>query len=310
MVRRVEELGYDHLWLTDSSLHSRDCYAYLALAARQTQRVTLGTAVTNPYTRHPGITASSIATIDDISGGRGVLGIGAGDRPVGALGFDAARLRDMRDTVGAIRRLLAGETVDMTAERFSLREAHLRLSARRDVPIFLSASGPRMLELAGEIADGVILLAGLFEEGVRYAIEHIDTGAKKAGRRRPQVAVMAYGAIDEDEDAAVEAGRTIAAWFPQTAPVYCKLAGLDRATIDAVRERYGGGEFQEAAEAARLLPTEFVRKIAIAGNHERVTQQLTDALDWGVDSIHVFPLGERRMDTVEAFAECWSDATR
>lgn len=308
LARRIEELGYDHLWLTDSSLHARSCYAYLALAARQTSRVVLGTAVTNPLTRHPAITAASIATIDDISGGRALLGIGAGDRPVAALGFDAARLQLMRDSVGAIRRLLAGDTVDMTAPGFALRDAHLRFPARADLPLYLSASGPRMLELAGEIADGVILLAGLFEEGVRYAAEHIEAGARKAGRPRPHIAVMAYGAIDEDEEAALAAARTIAAWFPQTAPAYCELAGLDRDTIDAVRSRYHGGEFQEAAEAARLLPVEFVRKMAIAGGRERVTKQLHEALGWGIDSVQVFPLGERRGDTIEAFARCWRDA--
>lgn len=309
MARRVEELGYDHLWLTDSSLHSRSCYAYLALAARETQRVTLGTAVTNPLTRHPAITAASIATIDDISAGRALLGIGAGDRPVEALGFRPARVEDMRRSVEAIRRLLAGDTVDMATERFTLDDAHLRFPARADLPVFLSASGPRMLELAGEIADGVILLAGLFEEGVRFAIERIDAGASRAGRPRPQVAVMAYGAIDEDEDRALEPARAIAAWFPQTAPAYCRLAGLDDALVTEVRERYRGGEFQEAAEAARLLPDAFVRKMAIAGNRARVTEQLSAALTWGVDAVCVFPLGEERMATVEAFASAWRQAT-
>src|SRR5215472_17348963 len=86
MVEEIEGLGFDHLWLTDSSLHVRNCYAYLTLAAARSSRLMLGTAVTNPITRHPAITASAAATVDELSSGRMILGIGAGDRPLFALG--------------------------------------------------------------------------------------------------------------------------------------------------------------------------------------------------------------------------------
>ncbi len=308
--RRVEALGYDHLWLTDSSLHARNPYAYLALAARQTSTVSLGTAVTNPLTRHPGVTAAAIATIDDVSGGRAVLGIGPGDRPVEALGFRPARLAELRESIGAVRSLLAGAAVDSDSSHFAFRDARLRFDARGDLPVYVSASGPRMLELAGEVADGVIVLCGLFREGIDYAVSHVEAGAARAGRARPHVAVMAYGAIDdEDEDRALGAARTIAAWFPQTAPKYCELAGLDPAIVESVRARYQGGEFQEAAPAAEQVPAEFVRRVAVAGSSARVTEQLTAALAAPVDSVQLFPLGERRAETIEAFARCWSEAT-
>ncbi|NIS29245.1 MAG: LLM class flavin-dependent oxidoreductase, partial [Actinobacteria bacterium] len=96
--------------------------------------------------------------------------------------------------------------------------------------------GPKTLELAGEIADGVIFLGGLFRDGVKYGLEHIDRGAQKAGRPRPHVSVFGYGEInDEDPAAALESARSIAAWFPQTAPVYCELAGLDPAIAAEVK---------------------------------------------------------------------------
>ena len=147
-----------------------------------------------------------------------------------------------------------------------MRDAHLRFAARPDIPIFISASGPRTLELAGEVADGVILLVGLFPEALAWALEHVDRGAAKADRPRPHIAVFAYGAIDDDEDAAIASARSIAAWFPQTAPVICELAGLPSSLVDEVRERYAGGEFQEAEAAARLLPDSFVRRVALAGD--------------------------------------------
>lgn len=302
-VRRIEALGFSTLWLTDSSLHARNCWAYLTLAACVSERLLLGTAVTNPVTRHPGVTAAAAATVDEISGGRLLFGIGAGDRPLQALDLEPARLGTLRASIDATRRLLAGEHVTMDDRSFRLRDAHLRFPARADVPVYVSASGPRTLELAGEIADGVILLCGLFREGVAWAIERIDAGARRAGRPRPHVAVFAYGAIDDDDPAAaLEAGRSIAAWFPQTAPDYCALAGLDPAVTEAVRASYTGGEFQEAGAAARLLPDEFVRRMALAGDSALARDHVETLASLGVDSVNVFPLGTRRAETIEAFA--------
>jgi 5,10-methylenetetrahydromethanopterin reductase len=284
MVAEIDALGFDHLWLTDSSLHARNSYAYLTLAATRSARLMLGTAVTNPRTRHPAITAAAAATVDEISGGRMVLGIGAGDRA-----------------------LWSGGHVDVEDAAFSLRDAHLRFPARADIPVFISASGPRTLELAGEIADGVILLVGLFPEALAWALEHIDRGASNAGRERPHVAVFAYGSIDDDEDRALGSARSIAAWFPQTAPVICELAGLPSSLIEQVRAAYAGGEFQEAAAAARMLPDEFVRRVALAGNADRARECIAAVMDAGADSVHVFPLGDGRMETVRAFAACVAD---
>jgi 5,10-methylenetetrahydromethanopterin reductase len=214
MVERIDALGYSNLWLTDSSLHARNSYAYLTLAAVTSPRLLLGTAVTNPLTRHPAITAVASATVDEISDGRMILGIGAGDRPLLALGMRPARLATIRATIGAIRELWSGADVTVEDPGFELHDAHLRFGARPDIPVYVSASGPKTLELAGEIADGVILLVGLFPEGLAWALEHVDHGAAKAGRPRPHVAVFAYGSIDDDTAAALASARSIAAWFP------------------------------------------------------------------------------------------------
>jgi 5,10-methylenetetrahydromethanopterin reductase len=309
LVVEIDALGFGHLWLTDSSLHARNPYAYLTLASTRSSRLALGTAVSNPLTRHPGITAAAAATVDEISGGRMILGMGAGDRPLLAFGMKPASVDSLRASIGAIRALWGGERVNVEDVSFTLRDAHLRFPARADIPIFVSASGPRMLELAGEIADGVILLVGLFPEALAWALDHVDRGASKVGRDRPHVAVFAYGAIDDDEDRALESARSIAAWFPQTAPAVCELAGLPGSLIDEVRTRYAGGEFQEAAVAASLLPDAFVRRVALAGNAERALERLATVADAGADSLHVFPLGQGRMATVRAFAACVADVS-
>ena len=305
MVTEIETLGYDNLWLTDSSLHSRNCWAYLTLAARQTSRMAIGTAVTNPVTRHPAITAVAAATVAEISGGRVILGIGAGDRPLLSLGYTPARLATLEASIAAIRALWSGAAVDADGPGFALHDAHYRFPPGLDIPVWVSATGPRTLELAGRVADGVILLAGLHPDGISFALEHIDRGAEAAGRsERPPVTVFAYGAISEDEEAAIAAARTIAAWFPQTAPVHCRLAGLPQEIIDQVRGSYAGGEFQEAARAAEALPVEFVKRMALAGGRDEARQHLRDLAGLGVDSVTVFPLGADRMATIRAFADC------
>ncbi len=307
IVAEVERLGYDYLWLTDSSLHARDCYAYLTLAAARSRRLLIGTAVTNPATRHPAITAAAAATVDEVSGGRMLLGIGTGDRPLLALGFRPSSLADLEAAIAGMRGLWRAETVDLQAPGFRLNGAHLRFPARQEIPVYVSASGPKTLELAGRVADGVILLVGLFPEALDWAIGHVQRGADLSGRPRPHVAVFAYGAIDEDEDAALEAARSIAAWFPQTAPHICDLAGLPRELADRVRAGYSGGEFQEAASAARLLPDRFVGQVALSGNRRHAAQQVRNVLAAGADSVHVFPLGARRLDTIRAFTDSWTD---
>jgi|HubBroStandDraft_6_1064221.scaffolds.fasta_scaffold35739_3 5,10-methylenetetrahydromethanopterin reductase len=309
-VREIDALGFDNLWLTDSSLHTRDCYSYLTLAATVSTRLGLGPAVTNPLSRHPGITAAALATVDEVSGGRAILGIGAGDRPLRALGLRTSSVATLEATVGAIRRLWRGEELNEEVASFRFRDAHLRFQPRPDIPIFVSASGPRTLELAGRVADGVILLIGLFPEAVAWALSHVDRGAESAGRPRPHIAVFAYGAIDDDEARALEAARSIAAWFPQTAPHVCELAGVPASIVDDVRRLYSGGEFQEAAAAARLMPDDFVRRVALAGDHRQATARIEEVLGAGADSMHVFPLGDRRMETVRAFAACWRDVVK
>ncbi len=262
--------------------------------------------MTNPLTRHPAVTAVAAATVAEISGGRVTLGIGAGDRPLLSLGSRPARLADLEKAIEVIRALWAGQHVSAEATSFALDDAHYRFAPAPDIPIWVSATGPKALELAGRVADGVILLAGLHPDGIRFALDHIDRGAEQAGRdARPEVTVFAYGAIDDDDEkAAFAAARTIAAWFPQTSPVYCEIAGLPAELVQQVRSSYSGGEFQEAARAAEALPDDFVHRMALAGGSAEARQHVRNLAELGIDFITVFPLGPRRMHTVERFRDC------
>ncbi|KWX58770.1 hypothetical protein ASJ79_09890 [Mycobacterium sp. NAZ190054] len=307
IVNAMEGWGVDQLWLTDSSLHAKCCYSFATLAALNTETMSIGTAVTNPVTRHPAVGAVAALTQQEISHGRFRYGIGAGDRPLLALGYKPAKLAVLEDAISATRRLWSGEEVTWDANGFSLDHGHIRHGTPAEIPLYVSASGPKTLEMAGRIADGIILLAGLHPEGLQYAISHIERGAEKAGRdARPSITVFGYGAIAEDEEYALDAGRSIAAWFPQTAPEYCRLAGLPDDLAQQVKSAYGGGEFQEAKSAARLLPDDFVRRMSLCGDKSVVREHLKTMAELGIDCFAAFPTTdtvESRLQTVKALAE-------
>ncbi|AQA01882.1 hypothetical protein BVC93_04905 [Mycobacterium sp. MS1601] len=307
IVSDMESWGVHQLWLTDSSLHAKCCYSFATLAALNSTTMSIGTAVTNPITRHPAVGAVAALTQQEISHGRFRYGIGAGDRPLLALGFKPAKLAVLEDAITATRRLWSGEEFSWDANGFSLDHAHVRHGTPAQIPLYVSASGPRTLEMAGRIADGIILLAGLHPDGLQYAISHIERGAEKAGRdKRPSITVFGYGAISDDEDYALEAGRSIAAWFPQTAPEYCRLAGLPDDIAQKVKSAYGGGEFQEAKSAASLLPDSFVRRMSLCGDKSVVREHLKTMAELNIDCFAAFPTTdtvESRLNTVKALAE-------
>lgn len=303
LVRRIEELGFDDLWLTDSSLHAGDCYVYATLALQVTSRLRVGTAVTNPLTRHPGITANAVRSLALLGPGRVACGIGVGDRPLGELGLPMAKLQTLRDTVDLLRRLWTGETIRGGAGRWKL-DAGTLLSAVDPVPpVYISASAPRALELTGEIADGVILLTGLFPEGLAFAREHLGRGRGRSARSAFEETVFLYGAVDTDEQRALDSARSIAAWFPKTAPDYARLAGMSEELIASVNNAYAGGEFQHAQSAASLIPDEIVRKIAFCGTPTQAAAKLEWLRDETVPAVSVFPLGPDRRGTIEHFAD-------
>src|SRR5262249_33738500 len=159
----AEELGFDYAWVPDQQYFA-DPFACLAAAALSTRRITLGLAVTNPYTRHPALIARGIGVVDDLAGGRMILGLGAANRQqrLQPRGFPTPRTAARaRETIGIVRKLLAGERVVHETRNYTLSGIQLNYRPRADIPIYLASRSPRVLELAGEAADGV-LIEGLF----------------------------------------------------------------------------------------------------------------------------------------------------
>jgi 5,10-methylenetetrahydromethanopterin reductase len=174
--RLAEAVGFSLVGVADSQSVFREMYATMALCAQATRRVRLGPSVTNPITRHPAVAASGIATIDEIAPGRAFFGIGSGDSAILNLAERPAGLADMRAYIEAVRAL-------HTKGEATWRAKPVRLTwVKRAIPIYLSAEGPRTLELAGEIADGVIANVGLEPALVRDAVARVHAGARRAGR--------------------------------------------------------------------------------------------------------------------------------
>jgi 5,10-methylenetetrahydromethanopterin reductase len=174
--RLVEKLGYEILGISDSQSICRDVYMTLALCAVNTGRIRLGPRVITPVTRHPAVAASAAATLEELAPGRTMLGIGSGDSAAFNIGLRPASLAELRGYAETIRTLLADGRAT-----YHGAEATLTWSRAR-VPIYLAASGPKTLRLAGQIADGVVIRTGIVPEIVRDSIAQVRAGAQEAGR--------------------------------------------------------------------------------------------------------------------------------
>jgi 5,10-methylenetetrahydromethanopterin reductase len=187
-VRDVERLGFDDVWFPDSQLLWRDVFATAAAVAVGTSRIGVGTAVTNVATRHPSVVAGAARTVAELAPGRFVLGVGGGNSSVVPVGLAPSTRAELRSGLGVIRRLLAGEDGCFDGVRSRLRDPVA-------VPIHLAASGPRNLRLAGEIADGAILLSGVAAEPLAAAVAQVAAGA--AGRAPVPITVSAFCRITD-----------------------------------------------------------------------------------------------------------------
>ena len=183
LCREVEDVGFDYLGVADSQSVFREMYVGLTLAALATSRVMLGPCVTNPLTRHLVVTASAISSVDELAHGRAMLGLGSGDSAIYTVGAPPATVAGMEDAVSTLGRLTGGEAIDRGGRRWQVHRS------RRRVPIYLAAEGPRTLELAGRVADGVIVGLGLTPEVVRLSLQAIERGARAAGRTLEDVDV-------------------------------------------------------------------------------------------------------------------------
>lgn len=288
---QAEDLGFDIAWLADSQLITKNPYVAFALAADATQRIKLGPGVANPVTYHWTALANTMSAINELSDGRAVLGLGAGDSAVTPLGMRAATRNELERVSRAIRDLASGNpaTADPEGEPVQM------LTVNRPYPILISASQPKMLELAGRVADGVILMGGANADLTAWQIEHVRRGAESAGRSLDDVEIDVWFAISISEDQG-KARSDVRAWATSQARWFSRWKELPpvlqpyKAQCDAAFEVYDFSEHLSVhSHHSAVVTDEFIDLIAPSGPAPKVAEQIAPLLDLKIDRI-TFPL--------------------
>ena len=234
-VAEAEQAGFDDVWFPDSQLLWRDVFCVLTAAALRTDSIMLGTAVTNVVTRHPSVLASAARTIAEIRPGRFRLGLGVGNSSLLPIGLAASTQQEMRSAVNMVRALLRGEEYAFGGRRSRLRDPG------GSVPIYLAATGPRNLRLAGELADGVILLSGVAPAGLARATTLVGEGVAASGRGPQDIdlVVSAYCQVTDDIERDARRLKPVCAAMAQNGGTpFLRAAGIDIEVPPAVPPVY------------------------------------------------------------------------
>jgi 5,10-methylenetetrahydromethanopterin reductase len=316
-VKLAEDNGYDTAWLADERFY-REVYSCLTYFAQRTSRVKVGPCVTDPYARHPALTAMAIATLDEISNQRAILGIGAGISGFAELGIDRKKpARAIREAIELIRMLLRGEKVTYEGEVVQFTEGKLSFAPiRSEIPIYVASNGPIGQKTAGAVADGAIMEACGNVQEVKAFRAVLDAGAKQAGRDPKAVRLSARlnTCIAADGGSARDALRPTVARLLGAARLKFLTAEEQGLTLppDLVASVAGAAYASGFAPYLPLLPyvtDRHVRSFTLAGDVAEVTAQVIELRGAGVDDVIVMPFaaeGSTIEDTITKFgSEVW-----
>jgi 5,10-methylenetetrahydromethanopterin reductase len=300
----VEELGFDRFWLPDERL-TRNVYTGLTVTALHTKKVGLGIAVTNPYTRNVALTAAAAATVDELSGGRLALGFGAGGG-LAHYGIDRERPAvAVREAVEVTRRLLGGETVTFEGSHVRMNGARLDFKALRPVPIYIAARGPRLLELAGEIADGAIIGGFASPKGIEHAKSAIGRGLRRGSRDWGDIDLVSwlYTCVADDAASALRAvARLVTTSLVTSRPILDSIGVQIPAPLRDCLEASGWSVSASTIdECSRHLTPEILDAFSVAGTPEDCTRKLLEVARQGAGELAMVALPAQGQ-TVEVLA--------
>jgi len=305
----AEQKGFDAVWQADSRL-VRDAIVPMSAFAAVTDTIKIGSGVVDCWTRNPARLAATFSTLDDLAPGRVILGIGAWWDPLAEkVGISRAKLlRAMREIITAVRALLANETVTMNGEFVHLDGVELDYVYQerrpKDVPIYLGATGMQMMELAGEIADGVVLNYLVSPDYNKKALEHLAIGADKAGRSwesidRPQLVVCS---VHEDRKTALDMARMMVTQYLGQQPHIMKASGVPQSLLDKVGQVLTWPATHEQVEAAsKLVPDEIVQMLTASGTPDEARAKVREYIKDGATCPILYPLGDVTA-MIDAFA--------
>ena len=309
IVRYAEQQGFDAVWQADSRL-VRDAVVPMAAFAATTDRIKVGSGVIDCWTRNPARLASTFSTLDDLAPGRIICGLGAWWDPLARkVGIHRERpLTVMREVVTVCRALLANETVTFHGEWVHLDGVELDYVYQerrpKDVPIYIGATGMKMMELTGEIADGVVLNYLVSPEYNQQAMEALSIGADRAGRSiddidRPQLVVCS---VHEDRQVALDMARMMVTQYLGQQPHIMKASGVPQSLLDKVGEVLTWPATHEQVEAAsKLVPDEIVQMLTASGTPAEARERVKHYIDNGATCPILYPLGDVRA-MIDAFS--------
>ncbi len=305
----AEKKSFEAVWHAESRL-ARDAFVPLAAMAAVTEKIKLGTGVINNWTRNVGLTAASFLTLDELSKGRSLLGIGAWWDPLAwKVGIDRKKpLKAMREYVTVLQRLFRMENVTYDGEFVKVRDVRLDVvygdpSTPRNIPIYIGATGWEMIELTGEIADGLLLNYLVSPEYNRKALEHLEAGAKKADRKREEVdrPQLIVCSLDDDADKALDSARPLVAQYLGQQPHIAKASGVKESLIEEVKTALGGWPAQPGGleKAKPLIDDKLVQLITASGTADDCLKKVEEYNSTGCTCPILYPLG----DDVEAMID-------
>ena len=299
--KRAEELGYDGIFLGESHLSSIDSFQTLASCAMITKRVLLGVAVTNLVFRHPTVIAGAAASLNEISKGRAIMGLGTGDGPVYSQGLKALPMKQFEEGVRLIRHLVQGN-----AASFPTGKIGLGFTIHRPAPIYVSAEGPKGLQLAGRSADGVILGTGFDLRVYEWAKQNIRNGAAETGRKESDVAVIAAGMLCVRDDGN-EARKIVRNRIANRAHHNFRFTyeTVPPEELDGVKKFVAGFDVMKPMEDRvdpNLVNDYLVHRFSIAGTPKECIERIEELKAAGVEHLMLTAARKVYHETVETFA--------
>jgi 5,10-methylenetetrahydromethanopterin reductase len=295
VAKLAEELGFEHFVHADQRFAGeKDVFVTLAADALNTSTVKLGPCVSDPYSRIPAMLAVAIATLDELSGGRAVLALGAGGSGFAQMNLERKRPNQaLRETVTMIRGLFNGESVDFDGELFKLANAKLRFDVRADIPILLATRSPRNLELAGEIADGAIIATYVSKPQLEFAVERVRAGAEKAGRRLEDVRLISWVYTSISDDGGSQAVENVRPFVIQalvnTSPdAYPQILEGFGDELPRFLERCrdeGPAGLESAYQDRTYLTDDVIKRFSVAGTAEDCIAKIREIASFGIGEI-------------------------
>ncbi|GAB4429870.1 MAG: 5,10-methylenetetrahydromethanopterin reductase [Anaerolineae bacterium] len=317
MVKYAEEKGFSEIWQADTRL-ARDCVVMMSAFLTETKRLRFGSGVLPIWTRNPAVIAATWSTMWELAGklpdgrSRVMLGLGAWWEPIaGRVGVNRTKpLTAMREHIESLRELFTMEEVTYQGEFVNLDRVKLDVAfgdtSPRNIPLYIGATGPRMLEMAGEICDGVVLNYVVSVEYIRNAVELVRKGAEKAGKTlddvdRPELLVCCLS--DDDPRAAMMEGKALVAYYLGTEPHIMKASNVDEELIKKVQEFVGWPATEaDYRRAAELIPDDVVRNLMAVGTSRQCRDKVAEYIDAGVTCPILYPMMDDIKPVIDAFS--------